>query len=81
VKFFHGDLRLRSDLEHLPYVDLVVDASANPSVLAGVDGKVSTRQLIEHNLNSTVNLLEFCRLHKSSFVLSQRRMNASPPIQ
>jgi len=69
VKFFHGDLRLWSDLEHLPGVDLVVDASANPSVLAGVDGKVSSRQLIEYNLNSTVNLLEFCRVHKSSFVL------------
>ncbi len=69
VRFFHGDLRLWSDVEHLPGVDLVIDASANPSVLAGVDGRVSSRQLIEHNLNSTVNLLEFCRLHKSSFVL------------
>ena len=33
----------------------------NPSVLAGVDGKSSARQLSEHNLGGTLNLLEYCR--------------------
>ena len=46
VKLFHGDLRAPSDLETLPAVDWVIDAAANPSVLAGVDGKTSSRQLI-----------------------------------
>eukprot|EP01036_Dinobryon_divergens_P001799 gene1799-2362_t len=53
VKLFHGDLRAPSDLETLPAVDWVIDAAANPSVLAGVDGKTSSRQLIEHNLGGT----------------------------
>ena len=37
-RVFHGDVRLRSDLEQLPRVDWVLDAAANPSVPAGVDG-------------------------------------------
>ncbi len=42
----------------------VVDAAANPSVLAGVDGQTSSRQLVEHNLLGTVNVLEYCRRHQ-----------------
>ncbi|HVS50774.1 MAG TPA: NAD-dependent epimerase/dehydratase family protein [Opitutaceae bacterium] len=69
VKLFHGDLRAASDLETLPAVDWVVDAAANPSVLAGVDGRTSSRQLIEHNLVGTVNMLEFCKQHRAGFIL------------
>lgn len=50
VHLTHGDVRQRSDLESLPACDWVIDAAANPSVLAGVDGKSSPRQLSEHNL-------------------------------
>jgi CDP-paratose 2-epimerase len=69
VRFFHGDLRLRSDLETLPACEWVIDAAANPSVLAGVDGRSSTRQVTEHNLSGTLNLLEYCREHRSGLVL------------
>jgi CDP-paratose 2-epimerase len=69
VRFFHGDLRMRSDVDGLPDFDWVIDAAANPSVLAGVDGRSSARQLGEHNLNGTINLLEYCRERKSGFVL------------
>jgi len=69
VKFFHGDVRSASDFESLPEVDWVVDAAANPSVLAGVDGRTSSRQVIEHNLLGTANMLEFCRAHGAGFVL------------
>ncbi len=55
VKLFHGDLRMASDLETLPDADWVIDAAANPSVLAGVDGKSTSRQLVEHNLWSVIN--------------------------
>jgi CDP-paratose 2-epimerase len=66
VKIFHADLRSASDLESLPAVDWVIDAAANPSVLAGVDGKTSSRQLVEHNLSGTINLLEFCKTHRAA---------------
>ena len=38
VRLMHGDVRNPSDLESLPKVDWVIDAAANPSVLAGVAG-------------------------------------------
>jgi CDP-paratose 2-epimerase len=53
---FHRDIRLASDFESLPPVDWVVDAAANPSVLAGVDGRTNSRQPIEHNQIETAAL-------------------------
>jgi CDP-paratose 2-epimerase len=69
IRFIHGDLRMRSDVDALPDCDWVVDAAANPSVLAGVDGRSSARQLGEHNLNGTINVLEYCRERKAGLVL------------
>jgi CDP-paratose 2-epimerase len=69
VRFLHGDIRLASDLEALPPVDWVIDAAANPSVLAGVNGQASSRQLMEHNLGGTLQLLEFCKHHCAGFIL------------
>jgi CDP-paratose 2-epimerase len=69
IDVYHGDVRMASDLESLPGADWVIDAAANPSVLAGVDGKSSSRQLVEHNLYGGVNLLEYARRHNSGFIL------------
>ncbi len=81
IKLFHADLRTASDLETVAAVDWVVDAAANPSVLAGVDGKTSSRQLVEHNLGGTVNLLEFCKAHRAGFtLLSTSRVYSIPPL-
>src|SRR5204862_898992 len=81
VKLFHGDLRAASDLETLPAVDWVIDAAANPSVLGGVDGKTSSRQLVEHNLTSTLNLLEYCKRHGAGFILlSTSRVYSVAPL-
>lgn len=81
IKLYHGDIRSASDLEVIPSVDWVIDAAANPSVLAGVDGKTSSRQLIEHNLIGTVNMLEFCKMHGAGFtLLSTSRVYSIPPL-
>src|SRR3954468_16061702 len=81
VKLFHGDLRAASDLESVPAVDWVIDAAANPSVLAGIDGRTSSRQLVEHNLLGTVNLLEFCKQQRAGFILlSTSRVYAIAPL-
>ncbi|GAB5560400.1 MAG: NAD-dependent epimerase/dehydratase family protein [Synoicihabitans sp.] len=81
IPLFHGDIRSASDLETLPTVDWVIDAAANPSVLAGVDGKSSSRQLVEHNLNGTVNMLELCKTHSAGFtLLSTSRVYSIPPL-
>lgn len=81
VQFFHADVRNASDFESLPTVDWVIDAAANPSVLAGVDGKSSSRQVIEHNLAGTINMLEYCRKHGAGFVLlSTSRVYSVPAL-
>ena len=69
VQLHHGDVRHPSDLESLPGVDWVIDAAANPSVLSGVDGKSNSRQVVEHNLFGTVNLLEYCKRTGAGFIL------------
>lgn len=69
IRFFHGDIRCASDFEMLPAVDWVIDAAANASVLAGIDGQVGSRQLVEHNLIGTVNILEYCKRHRAGFIL------------
>ena len=69
VRILHGDVRQASDFESLPAVDWVLDAAANPSVLAGVDGRSSSRQLVEHNLLGTVNLLEYCKQRNAGLIL------------
>lgn len=81
VEVRHADLRLASDLEDLPDVDAVVDAAASPSVLGGVDGITSSRQLVESNLLGTVNLLELCRRRRAAFVLlSTSRVYSIRPL-
>jgi CDP-paratose 2-epimerase len=81
IKVLHGDLRCASDFETLPAVDWVLDAAANPSVMAGVDGKSSSRQVIEHNLLGTVNMLEYCRRVSAGFILlSTSRVYSIPAL-
>lgn len=82
IEVRHGDLRQASDVDALlPRADWVIDAAANPSVLAGVDGKASSRQLVEHNLQGTINLLEYCQRHGAGFILlSTSRVYSIPPL-
>jgi CDP-paratose 2-epimerase len=69
IRVWHGDVRNASDFDQIPAADWVIDAAANPSVLAGVDGKASSRQVVEHNLLGTLNVLEYAKRHRAGFVL------------
>lgn len=81
VRLVHGDIRLASDLETLPEIDWIIDAAANPSVLAGVDGLTSSRQLVEHNLGGTVNILECAKHYRAGVVLlSTSRVYSIAPL-
>lgn len=81
IKVSHADVRSATDVAALPGADWVIDAAANPSVLAGVDGQTSSRQLVEHNLYGTVNLLEYCKTHHAGFLLlSTSRVYAIKPL-
>ncbi len=69
VSVVHGDVRLASDLEGLADMDWIVDGAANPSVIAGVGGSGTSRQLLENNLFGTVNMLELARQRSAGFIL------------
>lgn len=69
IRAVRGDLRNPSDLGALPGADWVIDAAANPSVLAGLGAGCSSRQLIEHNLLGTINTLEYCKGHRAGLIL------------
>jgi len=76
-----GDIRNEQDLADLPAVNWVLDCAANPSVLAGVDGQTSAKELLDHNLGGTIHLLEYCRKHKAGFILlSTSRVYSIPPL-
>ncbi|HVC08993.1 MAG TPA: NAD-dependent epimerase/dehydratase family protein [Elusimicrobiota bacterium] len=67
VDFVHGDVRAKEDLFALPgRFDLMIEASAEPSVLAGQGGDPS--YVVETNLCGTLNCLEFARLRAGALV-------------
>lgn len=81
VTVVHGDLRASSDFENLPAADWVIDAAANPSVLAGLQANFGSRQLFEHNLAGLVNVLEYCRKqHANLILLSSSRVYSIPAL-
>jgi len=61
VEFVHGDIRNAEDLAISGKVDLLLECSAEPSVLAGYGS--SPHYLLQTNLTGTLNLLEYCRAH------------------
>lgn len=76
-----GDIRDRATVEALPAIDWIIDCAANPSVLAGVDGKTSSQDLLDHNLSGTIHLLEHCRRHHAGFILlSTSRVYSIEPL-
>ena len=81
IPVHHADLRNASDIDALPASDWLIDAAAIPSVLAGVSGVTSSRQLVEHNLVGTINLLEYCKRHRAGFILlSTSRVYSIPQL-
>jgi CDP-paratose 2-epimerase len=81
IEVLNGDIRYEADLESIPKVDWVLDCAANASVLAGVDGKTSSRELVDHNLLGTINLLEYCQKHQAGFILlSTSRVYSIAPL-
>lgn len=66
IIFMHGDIRCKEDLYFTNKIDVIIDASAEPSVLAGITSPVE--QVINNNLNGTINCLELARNQKASFI-------------
>jgi CDP-paratose 2-epimerase len=81
IRVGHRDARCASDIDTLPDCNWIIDAAANPSVMAGIGGGASTRQLVEHNLLGSVNLLEYAKRCKAGFLLlSSNRVYNIPAL-
>lgn len=81
VAFIHGDVRSPSDLEEVEgQFDVLIEASAEPSVLAGTAG--SPRYVLDTNLGGAVNCLEFARKRCAGIVfLSTSRVYSIEPLR
>lgn len=66
VSFMHGDIRQAEDLESAGDVDIIVECSAEPSVLAGYGD--SPKYLLGTNLTGTLNCLELARRQNAGIV-------------
>lgn len=77
-----GDVRNPGDIEKCGRCDWLIDAAANPSVLAGVDGKTGPAELLDHNLTGTIPMLEYCRRQGIPFtLLSTSRVYSIPALR
>jgi len=65
VEFLHGDVRSKEDL-NLPQVDLIIECSAEPSVMAGISS--SPEYLVNTNLMGAINCFELARKNKADVV-------------
>lgn len=66
ITFVHGDVRMATDLAEACRPTVVLDCSAEPSVLAGLDGNPS--YVVDTNLQGTLHCLELARRHGAAFV-------------
>jgi CDP-paratose 2-epimerase len=81
IRFLHGDIRSTSDLSDIREdFDLFIEASAEPSVLAGTAG--SPDYVVQANLMGTFNCLNFARAHAQAFLfLSTSRVYSIDPLR
>ncbi|MEQ8686747.1 MAG: NAD-dependent epimerase/dehydratase family protein [Imperialibacter sp.] len=66
IEFIHGDIRNPEDLSAIDHADFIIDASAEASVLAGIQSPVYP--LINTNFNGTIHLLELAKKRNSRVI-------------
>jgi len=66
VEFIHGDIRNKEDFDALSHCDVMIECSAEPSVMAGVDS--SPGYVLNTNLCGTMNCLEYVRKCKADVI-------------
>ena len=66
IGFVHGDIRCQEDIETLGDFDVMIEASAEPSVMAGISGNPS--YIINNNLFGSINCFNACIKNKARLV-------------
>ena len=79
IQFIHGDVRNAEDFEVIPPFDLMIECSAEPSVLAGINS--SPAYVLNTNLLGTIHCLEEVRKnHAAMIFLSTSRVYPFKPV-
>lgn len=66
INFIHGDIRSKEDLDVISYFDIMIEASAEPSVMAGLDSDPS--YVISNNLYGSINCFNLCVKYKAKLI-------------
>ena len=66
ISFIHGDIRNNEDLESLGNFDVLIEASAEPSVTAGLDSDPT--YVINNNLFGSINCFNACIKNKAKLI-------------
>ncbi len=73
IEFIHGDIRNKEDLNYVGSFDMLIEASAEPSVLAGLGSDPT--YVINNNLNGSINCFNACIKNKAKIIfLSSSRV-------
>ena len=80
IEFIHGDIRNPEDLQAIGSFDLMIEASAEPSVLAGLS--TDPTFVIQNNLYGSINCFNACLHNKAKLIfLSTSRVYPIAPIE
>lgn len=66
IEFIHGDIRNNEDLQELGVFDVLIEASAEPSVTAGLDSDPT--YVINNNLYGSINCFNTCVKNKAKLI-------------
>jgi CDP-paratose 2-epimerase len=66
IAFVHGDIRNAEDIASIGTFDVLVEASAEPSVTAGLDSDPT--YVINNNLFGSINCFNACLKHKAKLI-------------
>ena len=66
IAFIHGDIRNEEDFDQIKGFDVLIEASAEPSVLAGLDS--NPNYVINNNLSGSINCFNACVKYKAKLI-------------
>lgn len=66
ISFIHGDIRNQEDLNAIGRFDVLIECSAEPSVMAGLDSDPS--YVIKNNLYGSINCFNACLKYKAKLI-------------
>ncbi len=80
IEFIHGDIRNNEDILAVGTFDVLIEASAEPSVTAGLDSDPT--YVINNNLYGSINCFNACLKHNAKLIfLSTSRVYPIDPIE